>query len=338
MLKLQLVLLCTVSFLIWIFAGYVSSREWNAEMRVFVPQIFFQGPYFLYWAYIIARFTNANDFYENTYPKFIMVSFAVSLAMCAWGFFFHVPLMHESNGGFWAPTPCGSSSCSADALSTATYNPNGFFKTSEKSYADYMPTTCMYQECTWAGGDARTTVGYAASVSQPGYPDFSKPCDAIALASGECLASNRTVDYPNPAIGIPGGFLNGLGTRVPRPDNTSTLCPGTIYVNGVVQGRAPCSYCVPYFRKHYAAYESQLADVSYCPRAFVNDGTGVARADNYLWCGVVLGTFSYCPQPYEVRTPYVMRRIVIYWYLIATNPIVPILYLGARKSDKSKLL
>lgn len=345
MLKLQLVLLCTLCFSVWLFAGLAPAREWHAEMRVFVPQIFFMGPYFLYWALMLARFTSANEFYTNEMPRFIMVSAAVVLAMAAWGLF-HVKLMHETWGGFMAATPCGASSCSADTSSTATYNPNGFFKTQAgQRYTDYMPTTCMYQDCIWGPGRAQQaiprTLGYPPLAGAPGYPDFAAgPCTSIQTDAGECLATNRTQDYPDPGLGIPGGFLSGFGVRVPSAATPGAVCPGVqVLPSGQRQGLAACAYCTPYYKKHYAAYTQELAPFKHCPSVFAEDA-GTPRADNHVWCGIVLGTFSYCPQPYETRTPHVMRRIVMYWYMVTTVPVLPVAFFLARpfaREDKPKL-
>lgn len=360
MLKLQLALLCTFNFLILLFAGYAPAREWHAEMRVFAPQLVFMGAYFIYWGLMIANFSTAEDFYANAFPRFVTVSAAIMLAMGAWGCF-HIKLMHESSGGFLADSPCGASSCSADTSSTATYNPNGFFKPHGSIYNDYQPTTCMYDDCTWgpsaqqldaiiasstvSGG--ALTKGYLPLEAEPGYPDLASTCD---VSTGACLATNRSQDYPNPAVGIPGGFVSGFGQRVPTSD-AAAICPGTRLVRspanvlgalpggGRILGIAPCSYCYPYFKKHYGAlYAAQLAPMSYCPRSFAVDQTH-PREDNDVWCGLVFGAFSYCPQPYETKSPHVMQRIVLYWYLVTTSPLLSILFIATQPRpgpDKSK--
>lgn len=329
--RMRLIALLLFVFVVWTVAGFAPTREWNAEMRVFAPQLFFKVPFFLIWGLALVRFTGRESFYEDSYARLIAASTAIMLFQAAWGFLY-VFHMHETSGGFFAKTPCGASSCSADTSSQATYNPNGFFTAPDLVYTDYRPTICMYDAdaCTWGPspqvqGPVQYIKGYNALPGNPGYPDFTSPCDTTTQST--CLATNRTQDYPHFGLGIPNGFLNGLGTLVPII-TSATQCPGTKEQGGRIVGRAPCSYCYPYFKKHYPAYVAQLAPFDYCPSsAFAVDGA-TPRQDNHLWCGRTLGLFSFCPQPEEVRTPHAMQRIVVYWYIDTFSPALVLLFLA----------
>jgi len=286
-----------LTFIFWVTALYVPARFiWNNEVRLFVVQIPMFVPYLVVGAWTLV-------FAPTETARFHKIGFVTFVVMLILGVY-HAFLMNESNpGGAIVASPCGQSSCSAqESDSSVVYNPSGFFDATKRPFTDKRATICVYEDCRWASSNQRPALGYRPLTATPGYPDYAEPC---TLADDPCLATNRKGDWPNGAIGIGGGFWRGFGTRL---QSANATCPGTEIVGGAIVGAPTCAYCVGFMRRHFPEFDVAAG----CPSTFADDATA---QDNIFWCGLM------CPKPYESRTPTTMRKIVVYWFVVASLPV-----------------
>ena len=110
----------------------------------------------------------------------------------------------------------GHSSCVRDDDVAATYNPLGFFHSTAR-YTVYDASertsyaTCEIPSERWAANNGLPTYGYAADD-----PNHLNPLPNAGFAT------NNPDDYPNPGVGISGGY-----SPTKRLDLTLINCPGT---------------------------------------------------------------------------------------------------------------
>ena len=324
------------SGMMWVTVCYMPSHFlYRSDLRVFVFQLCVDAVTYIMAARALLTWRPFEPMPApwaaktgNTTHQFFVWCFArffiIGLFACLQAFY-----ASESNPiSAVVPTPCGSSSCSAELdVGGRIYNPSGFFSAaSTQQYTAYRPTICLYSSCYWADGNGAGIQGYAAEGARPGYPNYTAPCAVTPTPTfpPSCLATDRARDYPNLAIGNAGGMFPGFGTLV-----TPALCPGSV-VNPftlTVKGRAPCAYCLSFFERHY---NYTNAETSYCP--FNSEA-----ADNWVWCDAL------CPGLGEDRTPSAMLHQSLYtaisttifmivWFVVhfawfvleATKPPVPL--------------
>ena len=199
-----------------------------------------------------------------------LFSYAVSkttasyLQACIWQIFIVVLLVIRPIWFYQMVTgrgnsPCGKSSCSRDSdfnLWTGNYNqiynPAGWFPTGEYSSYDKLGTTdyvfCDFGEsCRWADNNKENIVRYTEMTNPQCTPNFDEPMnDAVddETKKSKSVATKRLEDYPNPGVGILGGF------DACQKNPSQVACPGNIQgaapITTKLSGRRVCSVCGHY--------------------------------------------------------------------------------------------
>ena len=288
-------------FVVWCAAAYAPARYYyNSTLRAFMPQLAAAVPAFAGTAILLWDFPprlrlshapwhplpGARGWY-NSLNSLTLLLYVPVLLYLGWIADQAYP------GGALAFSPCGRSPCSsvinaetqADG-SALVYNPNGAFDV-HRQFADGWTTTCVFDDCRYADGTGLGVVGRAPDPANPGLPGPG-PC----VAGQPCLATADPALYPDPAAGILGGLLLGLGTAV---TGSVAACPGEHAItNQPLRGATACAYCGPWEQKRGIA-----ALAPGCPYSLPMDAgaaPGPTAADNDVYCWLA------CPSAAEVRT------------------------------------
>ncbi len=304
--------LAQLLLLVWVPAQF----RFHSQARTLVPQLAVNIPYYLLGARALLLWRG----HDRMPAPWSGVRGAPRTQFHVCGAFFVTPVTIvmcllqavwacESNPGcpLLAASPCGASSCSRQTdLTSVVYSAAGFFWSAVAPYTNFAPTTCMYTGCAWGDGNGRNVTGYPPRANDTGSPDLAEP--PCAGQDPACIATTRAQDYPNPAIGVGGGYRPGFE---PGSIARVTTCPGTVVLVGVdatrLAGRECCSYCLPFFRKHMGYVNPATA---YCPQVLPDEP---GAEDNFFTCA------GLCPQLGEDRSPFAMLK-----QSLSCNASVPI--------------
>jgi hypothetical protein len=248
------------------------------------------------------------------------------------------PLYFLSVVDGWGQSPCGRSSCSRDydphlltSIPPTVYNPNGWFPQGD-DHAAYDPfgvaeyTFCDFGDrCRWAE-DNREIVVTFEKLAGGCQLNYKKPRD-----DQRGFASRRAKDYPNPAVGLEGGWsVCGRAQYVlPCPGNmrqeTCGLSAHGLACNNTVLpaprewgGKRVCATCSNY----ESAYKSLLLGVDGFPQ-WSDPETACATKDDLNPLCLV------CPTRAEVLDAATLRTVVGLHVWLAGESLVCIVVVGA---------
>lgn len=148
------------------------------------------------------------------------------------------------NQGWFGNTyrsPCDQSACSSYiAQSDIPYNPNGYF-TQVILHPSDLNLKCPASDCYWGRGNGLNIHTYLPGLGNE--PDYSQPCNA---SYSNCVPSQRPEDYPNPGLGINGGYISENGNV-----NNMAECnhPDTIIHESSLPSSSTlvCTFCSAFF-------------------------------------------------------------------------------------------
>ena len=182
--------------------------------------------------------------------------------------------------GAGAGSPVGKSSCNRTPNQPSTYNPNGLY-TGLNQYDPNNPVGFCVLDLKWGYPNPRANyiAGYE-SLSNSGLNGF-KP------APNGLVTQGRTTDYPDPTLGIRGGW--SFGKRNGTTEDV-TFCPGSTsavveFPDGQVLNGAPlnaCPVCLSSFRKQNDLVNPDTFDTS-GPTGYEHCPYDPSRASS-LWC------------------------------------------------------
>lgn len=281
----------------WTTATYVpATTRWSAVPRVFLPMLAACSPWIVTGVLAVWRYRGfrAAQLADSDWRQRHVMSVAACVALMGVLVFparvFNYCETHDC-ASLTRRTPCGASSCSS-LVTASAYHPAGWFDETVLPFEDARATVCVYRGCAWAPFAANATVlGYPPLQDKPGYPNVS------ATACAGCgIATNRTQDYPNLALGIVGPFLLGLNTTV-----RTTLCPGVRIVPGTGQtvSTRVCGYCGPFWAKYKGVPLPPTCVAKFRTDVWQNAGIRspqVLAEDDWIVCEWM------CPSPTENST------------------------------------
>ena len=207
------------------------------------------------------------------------------------------PVACDSNpqllGCYWT-SPVGGSSCTRQSGVAQTYNADGALLPPQTAFTADM--ICVIRDATFAPGNGLSVLTYPP-IPGTTYPDTSAP---PCPTSAPCLATNRSQDYPNPALGIVGGlfFLNQSASV--------GLCPGNRVADAQVVGLNVCPACLPCWRRSFGFVDARYAHCTQ-PTTTLNCA---------FWCD------SACPFVGEVRTRF---AVLVEFAVVLALGFTPIL-------------